>query len=352
MLGVFRVRASHDGGAMADWASFELRRHSEVRALVARSAKDFRVRSTSVSVVVAAHTMDRWDDVVAGMDALAHQTVPPLETILVVDHNDRLLGRARDRFPDVRVLDNLRTGGASGARNTGIAEAKGSVIAFVDDDARPEPDWIEQLLAAYDDEYVMAVGGVAVPVWPGRRPDHLPPELDWIVGCTYQGQPTVRTDVRNLWGCNMSVRREAFDLVGTFDEQVGRIGLIPLGAEETELCIRIRQRIPGARVVFEPAAVVHHRVTEARCQWSYLVSRSHAEGISKAAMSRLVGTTAGTSDERTYATRVLPRAVLRELGRLNLRGAAGTTWWYVRGRLGHVSGLGREGSSARTGSRA
>ena len=133
--------------------------------------------------------MDRWDVIVAGMDALAHQTVPPLETILVVDHHDGLLARARDEFPDVRVLDNPRTGGASGARNTGIAQAKGSIIAFVDDDATPEPDWIEQLLAAYDDEHVMAVGGVATPVWPSRRPDHLPPELDWIVGCTYQGQP-------------------------------------------------------------------------------------------------------------------------------------------------------------------
>ena len=49
-----------------------------------------------VTVVVAAHTVDRWDDIVAGLDALAHQTVPPLETILVVDHNDVLLARARD----------------------------------------------------------------------------------------------------------------------------------------------------------------------------------------------------------------------------------------------------------------
>jgi GT2 family glycosyltransferase len=307
-------------------------------------------------VVVAAHTMDRWDDIVAGAEALAHQTVPPLETILVVDHNDELLARARAELSGVRVLDNPRTGGASGARNTGIAHAKGSIVAFVDDDARPDPDWVERLLVAYDHPSVMAVGGVATPVWPTRRPDHLPPELDWIVGCTYRGQPTRRTDVRNLWGCNMSVRREAFDLVGTFDEEIGRVGLIPLGAEETELCIRIRQRIAGARVVYEPTAVVHHRVTEARCQWSYLVSRSHAEGISKAAMSTLVGTRDGISDERAYATRVLPRGVLRELGRLNLRGAAGivtclavTTWWYVRGRLGHVSAIGAEGSTARAG---
>lgn len=300
-----------------------------------------------VSVVVAAHTMDRWDDIVAGMDALARQTLPPLETILVVDHNDRLLARARDAFPDVRVLDNLRTGGASGARNTGIAQAKGSIIAFVDDDASPEPDWIEKLLAAYDEPSVMAVGGVATPVWPSRRPDHLPPELDWIVGCTYQGQPTERTDVRNLWGCNMSVRREAFDRVGTFDEEIGRIGLIPIGGEETELCIRIGQQMPGARVVFEPRAVVRHQVTPARTTWSYLRTRSNAEGVSKAAIGALVGEDA-ISVETDYVKRVLTRGFVRELGRgfrghiSGFRGAAGivTCLWltgigYLRARMGH-----------------
>jgi glucosyl-dolichyl phosphate glucuronosyltransferase len=307
-----------------------------------------------VSVVVAAHTLDRWPDIVAGAEALAHQTVAPLEVLLVVDHNDALLARARDELPEVRVLPNTRTPGASGARNTGIAEAKGAVVAFLDDDARPEPDWVERLLAAYDDPAVRAVGGVARPVWPDRRPAHLPPELDWLVGCSYLGQPTARTDVRNLWGCNMSVRADVFAEIGDFDEQIGRVGLIPLGNEETELCIRIGQRLPGARVVYEPSAVVHHRVTEARCEWSYLVSRSHAEGISKAAMSRLVGQGDATSEERRYASRVLPRGVVRELARGNVRGAGGivtclavTAWWYLRGRLGHASAIGTAGSQAR-----
>jgi glycosyltransferase involved in cell wall biosynthesis len=292
--------------------------------------------------------MDRWDDIMAGMHALAQQTVSPLETILVVDHNDLLLARARDTFPDVRVMENPRTGGASGARNTGIAHAKGSIIAFVDDDARPEQDWIEHLLSAYDAPSVMAVGGVASPVWPSRRPDHLPPELDWIVGCTYRGQATVRTDVRNLWGCNMSVRREAFDRVGTFDEEIGRIGLIPIGCEETELCIRIHQQVPGARVVFEPRALVHHRVTPLRTTWAYLRTRSNAEGVSKAAIGALVGPEDAISVEIDYVKRVLTRGLLREVGRglrghsSGFRGAAGivTCVWltgigYLRGRMGH-----------------
>ena len=226
--------------------------------------------------------------------------------------------------------------------------ATGEIVAFLDDDARPEPDWLERLLAAYDDTSVMAVGGVARPVWPDRRPDHMPPELDWLVGCTYLGQPTERADVRNLWGCNMSVRRFRLREIGGFDEDAGRVGLIPLGAEETEFCIRIAQRRPGSRVVFEPSAVVHHRVTAARTDFSYLRSRSQAEGVSKAAMARLVGARDATSEETPLRRRVLTAGLRRELGRAvrgdraGWRGVAGiltcvttTGFWYARGRLGH-----------------
>lgn len=296
--------------------------------------------------------MDRWDDIVAGQAALAEQTFPALERILVIDHNPELLARATEAFPGVRVLANAGRGGASGARNTGVGVATGEVVAFLDDDARPEPDWLERLIAGYDDPAVMAVGGVARPVWPDRRPDHLPPELDWLVGCTYLGQPTERADVRNLWGCNMSVRRHVFDEIGGFHEDVGRIGLIPLGTEETEFCIRIAQRKPGSRIVFLPGAVVHHRVTVARTEFSYLRSRSHAEGLSKAAIARLVGAQDATSEESRYVRTVLTAGLRRELGkalrgdRAGWRGAAGiltclgtTGVWYARGRLGHRSGV-------------
>jgi glycosyltransferase involved in cell wall biosynthesis len=299
---------------------------------------------------VCAHTADRWDDIVAGQAALATQSHPAMERILVIDHNPRLLARAREAFPEVTVVENAGRRGASGARNTGVALTSADVVAFLDDDARPEPDWLERLMAAYDDPTVLAVGGVARPVWPERRPDHLPPELDWLVGCTYLGQPTERADVRNLWGCNMSVRRYVFDQIGGFHEDVGRVGLIPLGTEETELCIRIAQRLPGSRVVFEPSAVVHHRVTPARTEFSYLRSRSQAEGVSKAAMARLVGNRDATSEESRYVRVVLTAGLRRELGRglrgnrAGWRGAAGivvclgtTGLWYLRGRLGHRS---------------
>jgi glucosyl-dolichyl phosphate glucuronosyltransferase len=302
--------------------------------------------SPDVSVVVCAYTLDRWPDIVAGIEALAHQTVAPLETLLVVDGNPELLARAQDAFPHVRVVPNVHSQGISGARNTGIGEAKGGVIAFLDDDARPEPDWVEQLLTPYAESAVMAVGGKAVPSWPDRRPDHLVPELDWVVGCSYRGMPVDTADVRNAMGCNMSMRRTVFDAAGTFDESIGRIGKIPLGCDETELCIRLAQRIPGARVVYEPRALVHHRVTEPRTTWHYLRTRSYAEGRSKALIGRLVGNADATSVERTYVSRTLTAAVRRELGQglrgraSGWRGAAGivlalaaTSWGYALGRL-------------------
>jgi hypothetical protein len=119
--------------------------------------------------------------------------------------------------------------------------------------------------------------------------------------------------VRNLIGCNMSFRAEVFDEIGGFVHGVGRIGSRPLGCEETEICIRARQRWPERTIVFEPSAVVHHRVPAARGTVGYFRSRCYAEGLSKAMVARLVGGGDALSTERGYALRVLGGGVLREL---------------------------------------
>lgn len=310
----------------------------------------------STSVVICAYTEDRWADIVAAVAGCHAQTHPPDELLLIADHNSALAARARAEFVGVAVLDNRLTRGLSGARNTAIAAARGDVVVFLDDDATPESDWLATLLAPYADPQVLAVGGSAAPVWPDRRPAHLPHELDWVIGCTYGGQPEERAEVRNLMGCNMSFRREVFAEIGGFDETSGRVGSIPVGCEETELCIRLRQRRPDARIVFEPASRVRHRVTEARTRWAYLRSRSFAEGRSKAAISTLVGADDATSAERTYVRTVLPGAIRRELrrGRDGRVGSAGilvalgaTTAGFVSGRLGFGGRLRRQLERAR-----
>jgi GT2 family glycosyltransferase len=264
-------------------------------------------------VVICAYTERRWEDAVAAVASVRAQTRPAARTILVVDHNPGLLERARAAFPDVLVVPNEGPVGLSGGRNTGISHAVGDVVAFLDDDARAEPDWLERLAAGYSDPSILGVGGAAAPVWPGRRPGWLPPEFDWVVGCSYVGLPTVAAPVRNLIGANMSFRREVFDTVGGFTDGLGRVGSRPLGCEETELGIRLRQWRADSRLVYEPAAVVHHRVTEDRAAWRYFCARCFAEGISKAMVSRRVGARDALETERRYVRSVLPRAIVRGL---------------------------------------
>ena len=71
-----------------------------------------------------------------------------------------------------------------------MGAAHGDVIAFIDDDANAEPGWTRTLMRHYRDRRVACVGGYATPVWPECRPFWMPEEFDWVVGCSYVGQPT------------------------------------------------------------------------------------------------------------------------------------------------------------------
>ena len=273
----------------------------------------------SLSVAICAYTMLRWDDLLAAVDSVLAQVQPGDEVLLVIDHNDELLARVRERFADarrVRIAANTGPRGLSGARNTAIDESRGGAVAFLDDDAVAGDRWLERMRSALADEHVMAVGTAALPDWPdGRRPAWFPPEFDWVVGCSYLGLPEVPTDVRNVIGAGMAFRREAFDLAGRFSTVVGRIGTAPTGCEETELCIRLRSAKPGTRVSYLPDVSVSHHVTPDRLRLRYFMRRCFGEGLSKARVARLVGADAGLATERRYVTSVLPRGVLRELGR-------------------------------------
>jgi len=266
------------------------------------------------TVVVCVYTERRWDDIARGVAALARQTQPAIQVVMVVDHNPQLLDRATHAFaPQVEVLANRHGNGLSGARNTGVEAAAGEVIAFLDDDAEPADDWLELQLASYADPDVIGVGGAALAAWEQGRPRWLPPELDWVVGCSYRGLPERPAQVRNPIGANMSFRRTAF-AAGGFTEGLGRVGTLPLGCEETEFSIRAAAAHEGSRVMYAPDSVVHHHVTPDRTTWRYLVRRCYAEGQSKAAVASLVGKGPALASERAYLRSTLPRAVRRELG--------------------------------------
>ena len=276
------------------------------------------MRTLDISVVVCVYTEDRWEDILAAVDSVRAQSRPALETLLVVDHNQALLDRLSKEYKEtegVRVLANAGPRGLSAGRNTGIAASYGDVIAFLDDDAVAEPDWLLHFAEGYEDPLVMAVGGRTMPIWAsGRRPAWFPEEFDWVVGCTYKGLPPGRVQVRNVLGGNASFRRSAFDAAGGFATGIGRDGdKRPLGCEETELCIRLTHARPEAVLLIDDRAVIHHRVPEAREHFAYFRTRTYAEGLSKALVARSVGADKGLESERRYTTRVLPAGVARGL---------------------------------------
>jgi glycosyltransferase involved in cell wall biosynthesis len=265
----------------------------------------------TVSVVICAYTEQRWDDVLAAVRSVFEQRYPVLETILVVDHNPQLLKGLESALPQVTVTPNLHSHGLSGGKNTGVELAQGDIVAFLDDDATAESDWIGAMIRGYTSSQIAGVGGTTKPRWETARPGWFPEEFDWVVGATFVGrEPGV---VRNLLGGNASFRRSIFDRVGGFPTGMGRnsTNSRPLGAEETEFCIRVSQRMPGSIFVYESDAVIHHWAPIARERFSYFRSRCYAEGLSKAAMIRSVGARPGLSTESRYVSRILVRGIAR-----------------------------------------
>ncbi|MDX6738984.1 glycosyltransferase family 2 protein [Actinocorallia sp. A-T 12471] len=324
---------------------------------------------TKISVVICAFTDRRWEDVLAAVESVRRQRHPAHEIILSVDHNTELYRRLSETLPDVRVVENAEARGLSGGKNTGVALAEGDVVAFLDDDAVAAPGWLEAFAAAYAaDPRVLGVGGRTLSLWPGspssaelrtqlekgrllriqtgdphlhpdsaeaftvetgRRPRWFPDEFEWTVGGTYRGM--LPGPVRNVLGGNASFRRAAFEVAGGFSSDIGRTHAIdrPLGCEETEFCIRLGQRRPDAVQLFEPAAVIWHRVPAERTRFAYYRSRCYAEGLSKALVASMVGSQDGLSNERAHAFKTLPTGALRGVG---------------EAARGDVAGLGRAGA--------
>ncbi|HEY5855534.1 MAG TPA: glycosyltransferase family 2 protein [Aldersonia sp.] len=271
-------------------------------------------RTLTLGVVICAYTFDRWDDVLAAVASVRSQTTAAQEIVVVVDHNPDLCGRLRTALPDVTVVENRKKRGLSGGKDTGVEVTSSDVVAFLDDDAVAHPDWLRHFRDAYTDESIVGVGGTTLPLWESARPRWFPEEFDWVLGCTFTGREP--GPVRNLLGGNASFRREVFSVAGGFPSHIGRTSAQrrPLGCEETEFCIRVRQHRPDWTFVFEPQAVIWHRVPAGRETFSYFRSRCFAEGLSKAAVTRSVGVADGLSVERRYTTRTLTRGMARGLG--------------------------------------
>ncbi len=243
----------------------------------------------AVSVVVC--TYDRPSSLARTLTSLRRQTFPSARFEVVVVDNGSSAGAARvagehDEGPAVRYVREPRPG-LSGARNRGVTETGGELVAFLDDDAVADPGWLEALVgAARTGLEVAAVGGPVRLVWPTPRPAWLPPRVDrQLSGLDLGGERRPMVYPEAPIGTNMCIRREALRAVGGFSPQLGRRGSSLLSNEELELFARLHRR--GAMVLYEPAAVVDHHLGPERTSPAWLIRRYFSQGRSTAILERL-----------------------------------------------------------------
>jgi glycosyltransferase involved in cell wall biosynthesis len=233
-----------------------------------------------------------------------------VEVVVVVDHNESLLQRARRELSDVTVLRNRFPRGVSGNRNTGALHAITPVVAFLDDDVVARPGWLAGLVAPLADPSVVGTGGAIQPIW-HHRPAWVPEEFLWAYGGSSAGMPTATSTVRNVWSASMAVRRERFADVGGFRTDFGKIG-DRSRPEDTELCLRLAHAT-GGRWVYVPQSLIGHPVDAAHTTLGYYLTRCYNEGRGKIAMARLRPGGAALDSERAYLRRTVPRALGRGL---------------------------------------
>jgi glycosyltransferase involved in cell wall biosynthesis len=272
----------------------------------------FTGKSLTACVVVCTATHERATLLRACLDSLLAGVRVPDELLVVVDGNPSLRAELAASLPaSVRLLETERRG-LSEARNVGIRAATADVIAFVDDDAAPRPEWLSSLMDAFAaDDDVLGLGGPVEPDWGAER-RWLRDELLWIVGCTYRGHREDAGPIRNPIGCNMAFRRRELVAVGSFATQFGKRGNALETCDETELSLRIERAHGPGRIRYVPAARVRHFVPATRISWRLLVRRSLSEGLAKGRLRRLYLQPA-LGPERTYARRLVVEAVPRLL---------------------------------------
>ena len=267
---------------------------------------------STVSVVISAYTEDRWSLLLQSVASVQEQGRPPLEIIVCVDHNPALLERCRVQWADeadpasapVVVIANKYGGRLGSARNSAAEIARGDIVAFLDDDAWADPDWLERLVSPYATESVIAVGGAPIPAFEAARPDWFPPEFDWVFGCAYAGLPEAQAPVGRLIGANMSVRRPALTEIGGFHSD---------NHDDMDMCHRLKHQRPADQVVYEPAARVHHFVPAARTTWSYFWRRCFFVNKGKVEAFQQMEGAANRSADLGFVAHALSRGVSRGL---------------------------------------
>jgi glucosyl-dolichyl phosphate glucuronosyltransferase len=234
--------------------------------------------SDSIKITVIVCTYNRCRKLHHTIKSVADQAISPSLRweILIVDNNSidethQVVEELQGRYPgQIRYILEPKKG-VSYARNAGIQEARGEILAFIDDDETAHPDWLRNLTESLHSGEWCGVGGRVVPP-PFSPPPWLAPASSFNCGPLAIFNP--RQEAGELheppFGANMAFRREVFERFGGFRTDLGRAGGNMISNEDTEFGRRLLDA--GLRVRYEPLALTYHPIEENRLHKGYFLS--------------------------------------------------------------------------------
>lgn len=218
----------------------------------------------SISVVVCSYNGARTiRDCLQGLRKLEY----PNYEVIVVNDGSKDNTEAIAREFGFRVI-STENRGLSSARNTGMRAAKGEIVAYIDDDAIPDPHWLTYLAAGFMRTRHMGIGG------PNLPPPNDGPVADCVANSPGGPIHVLLTDdeAEHIPGCNMAFRKAALEAVDGFDTQ------FRIAGDDVDLCWRIQQR--GWTLGFSPAAMVwHHRRNSVKAYLKQQMNYGKAEAM-------------------------------------------------------------------------
>jgi GT2 family glycosyltransferase len=223
---------------------------------------------------------------------------PDFEVIVVDDGSSDGTGDIARQY-GFRVI-STKNHGLSSARNTGMRAACGEIVAYLDDDAYPDPDWLTYLAAGFMNSRHAAFGG-----------PNIPPRGDGLIAECVANAPggpvhvlVSDQEAEHIPGCNMAFRKAALQEIGGFDPRFRAAG------DDVDVCWRLQDR--GYTLGFSPAAMVwHHRRNSVRAYWKQQVGYGKAEAL----LERKWPEKYNAAGHLTWAGRVYGNGHTRRLGR-------------------------------------